>query len=222
MLIQKSTIDTSVTPVTADDTVENVRSRMKEEQVNTLPVIDQTTKKLVGQIHIKTLEDADSQNRISDIDLKDPVKLYIGQHIFEAARLMLQYELEMLPVVDKEWSFKGILTKNAVMDSLFRMLNLAEEGSVILVEVSRADFSLSEIVQIIETEGAKILGLTVETPDNKDQHFEVSLKLNLQDVSRVVAALRRYEYRVVTQTESTVFGEELEERADELLKFINM
>ena len=131
---------------------------------------------------------------------------------------MLQHELRLLPVVDEEWTFLGILTKEQVLESLSRMLNLAEFGSVITVEIERIDFSISEIVQIIETEGAKILGVTVET----EQKFEVSFKLNLKDVSRVVAGLRRYEYQVLAQSESTVFGEDLEHRADELLKYIDM
>jgi len=222
MLADKSIVEKDFAPLKGIDVVLSVKKRMEEEELTTLPVVNQVTQKLIGQVeyeHIKELED---QTPVSDLELDEAVKIYQGQHIFEAARLMLQYELRVLPVVDEEWTYLGILTKKQVLESLSRMLNLAEFGSVITVEIKRIDFSISEIVQIIETEGAKILGVTVETPDDSEQKFEVSFKLNLKDVSRVVAALRRYEYNVLAESESTVFGEDLEHRADELLKYIDM
>lgn len=222
MLANKSLIVTDFAPLSGSDLVGKARQRMEEEQLGMLPVVDETTQKLIGQLQQKKLERTPDNTRIAELELDEAVKLYRGQHIFEAARLMLQHELRLLPVVDEEWTFLGVLGKQEVLESLSRMLNLAEFGSVITVEVSRADFTISEIVQIIETEGGKILGVTVEMPDKTDQQFEVSFKLNLKDVSRVVSALRRYDYRVVTQSESTVFGEELEDRADELLNYINM
>jgi len=222
MLANKSMVEKGFTPLQGTDLAHSVKSRMDEEQISTLPVVNQVTQKLIGQVEYEQINDVDDQTLVSDLELDEVVKLYQGQHIFEAARLMLQHELRLLPVVDEEWTYLGVLTKKQVLESLSRMLNLAEFGSVITVEIERIDFSISEIVQIIETEGAKILGVTVETPDDSEQKFEVSFKLNLKDVSRVVAALRRYEYNVLAQSESTVFGEDLEDRADELLKYIDM
>lgn len=222
MLINKSIVETYYEPLEGSDVVETIENRMEKEQVTTLPVVNQTTQKLIGQVEYDQLNELDDQTLVSDIDLKEAVKIYEGQHIFEAARLMLQYEQRILPVVDEEWTYIGLLTKKNVLESLSRMLNLAKSGSVITVQLEPVDFSLSEIVQIIETEGAKILGITVETIDSTEDKLEVSLKLNVKDVSRVTAALRRYDYVVLTESGSTVFGEDLEERADELLKYIDM
>ena len=222
MLADQSIIQKDFTPLNGTELIEAVKERMELEDVTTLPVVDETTRKMIGQVELEQLLKFRDDKRVSDLELIEPVKLYQGQHIFEAARLMLQHELRMLPVVDNEMAYQGMLSKQQVLESLSRMLNLAEFGSVITVEIERVDYSISEIVQIIETEGAKILGVTVETPDNSEQKFEVSFKLNIKDVSRVVAALRRYDYSVLAQSESTVFGEDLEKRADELLKYIDM
>lgn len=222
MLVNKSLITSDAKPLTGTDTVAKVIKEMQEREVTTLPVINKATQKLIGQVSLSYLEQQDSDQPLSDLELDEAVKFYAGQHIFEAARLMLQYEVRLLPVVDQEWTFQGFMMKEQVLESLSRMLNLAEYGSVITVELDRVNFSLSEIVQLIETEDAKILGVTVERPDQNDQQFEVSFKLNVKDVSRVAAALRRYDYSVITQSGSTVFGEDLEERADELLNYIDM
>lgn len=222
MLANKSILKTDFKPLEAGDLVVEVIDRMEVQRVKTLPVVDKTTQKLVGQVKYAQLIDTDNSTMISDLKVDEAVKVYKGQHIFEAARLMLQHELQLLPMVDKESTFLGIITKERVLESISEMLNLVESGSVITIELEPIDFSISEIVQIIETEGAKILGVTVEGPNNGKQNFEISVKLNVKDTSRVTAALKRYDYAVLIESESTVFGNDLEHRADELLKYIDM
>jgi len=222
MLTTTSITKTGFEPLQGTDAVSEVKSRMQKMGVKRLPVVDPTTQKLIGQLSADRLPDGESDAVVADLELDEAVKIYEGQHIFEAVRLMLQYELQFLPLVDDEWTFLGMISKQQVLQALSRMLNLAEEGSVVTVELEPIDFSISELVQIVETEGAKILGLTVETPDSTQQTFHVSLKLNMKDISRVTAALKRYDYDVIVESENTVFGKDLEHRADELLKYIDM
>jgi len=222
MLANKSIVKTDFDPLTGTDSAKEARERMKEEGLKTLPVVDSTTRKLIGQVGMGQLEDIGDKAAISQVNLREAVKAFQGQHIFEVARLMFQYELPVLPIVDEEETFLGIITKQQVLEALSKMLNLAEFGSVLTISLDPVDFTISEIVQIIETEGAKILGVTVESPGDNKKIFEVSFKLNLKDVSRVKAALNRYGYDVIAESESTVYGKDLENRADELLKYIDM
>lgn len=222
MLANKSITQSDFKPLRGTDTVEAVRNRMKEEQVNALPVVDPTTQKLIGQIDRDQLSRADDYQQISDLQMDKVVKIFEGQHIFEGVRLMLQYELNLLPLVNKEGTFLGVITKQQILEAISKMLNLEQKGSVLTIEIEPIDFSLSEIVQIIEAEGAKILGVAVESSDGNHQAFEVSVKLNLKDISRVTAALKRYGYSVISESESTVLENDLEYRADELLKYIDM
>lgn len=222
MLANKSITKTAFEPLQASDTVAEVIKRMDEMGVQRLPVVDTTTRKLIGQVAYSDLEEVEESAAVSDLDLNEAVKIYEGQHIFEAARLILQYELQNLPLVDEESTFLGMIDKEQVLQSISRMLNLAEEGSVLTIELDPIDFSISELVQIVETEGAKILGLTVETPESTRNTFQVSLKLNMKDLSRVTAALKRYDYDIIVESENTVFGKDLEHRADELLKYMDM
>lgn len=221
-MLAKQALNTEIQPLYAHDSVEECRRKMNELEVSTLPVVDQTTKKLIGQIKKSQLDEKALESTVSEIDSEEPVKIFLGQHIFEAARLMLQYERRLIPVVDKELTFKGFLGKSAVLESLTHMLNLAEFGSVITIELNQRDFTISEIVHLIETEGAKILGITVEMPETPANNLEVSIKLNLQDVSRVAATLRRHEYVVLTDSGNEAFGMDVETRADELIKYLDM
>jgi predicted transcriptional regulator len=221
MLINKSIIADDE-PLVTSDSVETSKERMRLQDVKNLPVVDPATRKLVGQISYGKLQEAQRDNLINDLELDEAIKVYNGQHLFEAAKLMLHYELKALPIVDEQWTFLGIITKQEVLHALARMLNLAEFGSVISVELNHSDFTISEIVQIIEIEDAKILGLTVEPPNEENQAFEISIKLNLQDISRISAALRRYGYIVFTGSEAEVLNEDIENRAGELLRYLDM
>ena len=210
-------------PLTGQDSIEEAKRLMMELDTGYLPVVDTTTRKLIGQVSLKGLNDLDGvEELISDVELEEAVKIYEVQHVFEAARLMLLYEMRFIPVVNNGLEFKGTVVKQKVLEALTDMLNLAEYGSVVTVELQQRDFSLSEIIHLIEVEGAKILGVTVETPNADNDMFEVSFKLNVQDVSRVAAALRRYSYNVSAESGSEVFGMDLENRADELIKYLDM
>lgn len=222
MLVEKKLITSRFNPLKGNDVVALVKERMQAEAVQVLPVVDNTTHALIGQVHLGDLESAEPNESVADIELHEPVKVYQGQHIFEAARLMLRYERKMLPVVDKEWAMLGVVKREKVLEMIPQILNITEPGSVITITLDPIDFSISEMVNIIETENAKILGMTVEQPHQDDQTFVVSFKLDVQDVSRVAAALRRYDYTISTNSENEIFGEDLETRADELLKYIDM
>ena len=222
MLANKSITKSEFEPLRGTDTVAAVRERMIEEQVNALPVVDPTTQKLIGQIGRDQIDRANDDQQISDLQMDKVVKIFEGQHIFEGVRLMLQYELNLLPLVNKEATYLGVITKQQILEAISKMLNLEQKGSVLTIEIEPIDFSLSEIVQVIEAEGAKILGVAVESPDSDHQAFEVSVKLNLEDISRVTAALKRYGYSVLVESESTVLENDLEYRADELIKYIDM
>jgi CBS-domain-containing membrane protein len=222
MLANKSITKSEFEPLRGTDTVSAVRERMKEEQVNALPVVDPTTQKLIGQVELDQLSHVEDDQQISDLQMDKVVKIFEGQHIFESVRLMLQYELNLLPLVNKEATYLGVITKQQILEAISKMLNLEQKGSVLTIEIEPIDFSLSEIVQVIEAEGAKILGVAVESPDGNHQAFEVSVKLNLEDISRVTAALKRYGYSVLVESQSTVLENDLEYRADELIKYIDM
>lgn len=222
-MLAAQAINTDTRILTMDDSIAKAREQMDELNVDTLPVIESETQKLVGQITRETLRQPNPEMiTVAEMELEKPIAIFNNQHLFYAVRLMLQHELDVLPVIDRDLLFQGIIQKHQVMELLGEMLNLTKYGSIITIELSRNDFTLSEIVQIIETEGGRILGVTVEEPDENKQSYEVSIKLNLQDVSRVASSLRRYDYTISTEAKSESHNIDLETRADEFLKYLDI
>lgn len=221
-MIVKNLIKTDIKPLRTDQALSEAMQIMKDLNVKCLPVVDQATGKLIGQIERSDLKSSDQQGPLDRLELADPVKVAASQHIFEAVRLMLQFELHLIPAVDSEQEYKGVVHKQDVLDKLTNMLNLAEYGTIITIELEERDFTLSEIVQLIEVEGAKILGLAVETPSDNTDRFRVSIKLNLKDPGRISATLKRYGYLVTSETRNDMDEIDYEDRAGELLHYLNI
>lgn len=222
MLVSQA-LDTTATVLRKDQPITGAIEQMERLKVTVLPVVDTETGKLAGQVTLGQMADAGKHLKIvGELTLREPVKIFRKQHLFNAIQLMLKYELSLLPVVNSEWIYQGIIHKKDILESLTHMLNITEFGSVITIELSPDDFTLSEIVQIIETEGGKVLGITVEAPDAKTDNYEISIKLNLKDVSRIASSLRRHDYTIITEVEGDSARIDLETRADELIKYLEV
>ena len=196
---------------------------MEAWQTANIPVIEPTTKKVIGQVTLDMLmELPDEFQKLSEIELQPPIYSFEYQHLFEVARQMLSKEVRFIAVVDSSESIIGIVEKKDILESFSEMLNISTRGSVISVEVSEADYTLTELVNIIEAENAKILGLTVEHSRGEESGIQVSIKLNLEDTTAVVSSLKRHGYITTTENRDDLLQIDMSSRADELLRYLEL
>ena len=196
---------------------------MEAWQTANIPVIEPTTKKVIGQVTLDMLmELPDESLMISDVDLDPPIYAFESQHLFEVARQMLSKEVRFIAVVDSSESFLGIIEKKDLLEAFSEMLNISTQGSVISVEVGEADYTLTELVNIIEAKGDKVLGLTVEHSRAEESGVHVSIKLNLEDTSAVVSSLKRHGYITTTENRDDLLQIDMSSRADELLRYLEL
>jgi predicted transcriptional regulator len=222
MLVQRI-INTEFTPLTPDDTASKALAKMEAWHTTCLPVVEPTTGKLVGQIRLNQVVDlADESIKISTLSLETPSAVLPHQHIFEVARQMLMHEVRIIPVIGSDHTYKGIAEKKKVLEALSEMLNVSVSGSVISVEVETNDYSLSELVHLIESENARILGVAVEAPKGVSESFQVSFKLNVKDTSGISQSLRRHGYLVQSENQSELLQFDISDRADELMRYLDV
>jgi predicted transcriptional regulator len=178
---------------------------------------------LVGQV---SLDDIQSFAQADSIALEKGagygLVLRDSIHVLEAAHIMLRYERNSLPVVRSDGSYVGVISKLKLIESITRLLNLGDQGTLIMVELKPRDFMLSDIIRIIESEGARILTLTVQSPDAINENYRISVKLNLDDLSRVGNALRRYGYLISVESAAELSDDELSDKADAFMRFLDI
>lgn len=222
-MLAKKLSNNSFTPLHISDDISSAINKMDAWQTENIPVLDPATLKIVGQAVFSNLTDVDDKSAIiSDINLQPPVFAFENEHIFEVARKMLHHEVRFMALVDQSESYIGIIEKKDVLEAFSKMLNVATFGSVITVEMAEADFTLSKLVNVIESEGAKILGLTVDHQNDNSSRLQVSLKLNLQDTSAVTSALERHGYVTTTENRHDMMQVDLTSRADELMRYLDL
>lgn len=222
MLI-KDLINTEFIPLVPSDTVSAAISKMEAWQAYSIPVIEPTTKKVVGNIRFEDLaESPDKDTALSDISWQPPVSSYETQHVFEAARRMIQFDKRVLAITDEKDAFIGVMERKRLFEALTGMLNITSDGSVITVMMQQTDFTLAKIIYLIETEGAKILGLATENVTNGGSFVNISIKLNSKDTSAIISSLNRYGYIANSESHDDFLQEDLSNRASELLRYLEL
>lgn len=222
-VLAEKLINRDFEPLRPNDTVSSALAKMDAWQTSSVPVIEPSTQKVIGHILFETVANIpDVKTKLVDVTWRPALYTLQTQHVFEVARQMLQHEVRILAVTDEMETYQGIIEKKSVLEALSDMLNVGITGSVITVLLEKQDFTLSKLVHLIETENAKILGLTVEQPENEESLLQVSLKLNLEDTSAITSSLKRYGFVVSTVTKEDLLQVDMTSRANELIRYLDL
>ncbi len=222
-MLAKELLNRDFNPLEPLSPISLALAKMDAWQTSSLPVVEPLTSRNIGHILFEDIANQlDESKLVSELNIRPPFYTYHNQHIFEVARQMLQHEVRLVPVVDHAEQYIGVIEKKKVLEALSKMLNLNTEGSVIAVHMARADFTLSEIVHLIETEGAKILGLTVNPSAEMEAYLEISIKVSSEETSAITSSLRRHGYTALTTNKSDLMQLDLSSKADELIRYLDV
>ena len=86
--------------------------------------------------------------------------------------------------------------------------------------MSPHDYSLAEIARLIESENTKILSCFLSSPHGKES-LELTLKLSREDLKHVIATLQRFGYEIKSSFYESDFLDDLKDRYDALMKYLN-
>lgn len=216
-------IDNHFAPLRQSSTPAEAIALMEREKLQFYPIVDSDSHKLVGQAELDQMREIGTAPDFA-IDRGSGYGhvLRDSNHVLEAAQIMLRNNRTALPVVDREVNYLGMLTRNDLIESITRLLNLNEPGTVMMIEIPARDYMLSDIMRIVESEGARLITLTVEAPVLPNGFFRVSIKLNLDDLSRVGSALRRYGYQISSESSAELTDTDLADRADAFMRYLDL
>lgn len=142
-------------------------------------------------------------------------------HIYEVLKIAALDHLSIIPVLNNKESYLGSIDVRKLLYKFADTNTILEQGSIIVLEMSITDYSLARISQIIESENAKILSVFI-TSQPSSQKTEVTLKINLIDLGRVIRALERYDYFVKASYQRDSYHDDLKDRYDELMNYLNL
>lgn len=129
-------------------------------------------------------------------------------------------ECNIMPVLNEKNIYLGYYELEDVIKFFQESPFLKEEGGIIVIQKTKSDYSISQISQIVEGNGGKLLGLFISNIN--DQLVEITLKISQSYMNEILQALRRYEYVIISEHQEDSYLENLKERSDYLDKYLNI
>jgi CBS domain-containing protein len=144
------------------------------------------------------------------------------QHIFEVIGLAARLKLSVVPVLDNNHFYKGVITTSDLVRHIAGISSMDQPGGIVVLELVERDYSLSQIAQIVESNNIKVLSMYITSPPESTK-LEVTLKLNSTDIASVIRTFERYNYDVKTWISSNDSIDQFyQERFDLLMKYLNI
>lgn len=214
-------ISDAIPTLKATDSVQRVLDRMAEFRVSHLPVV--SDKEMLGLIAEEDLiEVSDYNAEIGSLNLHfQKHDLYEDQHVYDVIRLINEHHLTLVPVLDHQKNYMGVITLTTLTEYFATLTSIKEPGSIIVLEINNRDNSLAHVAQIIESENAQILSSYIQSfPDSTK--LDLTLKLNRTDVSGIVASFLRYNYIVKATFNDIKSDEGNQDRYDQLMNYLDI
>src|SRR5690606_5960392 len=155
--------------------------------VRHLPIVNNT--QFLGLISEDDLLEGDLDEPVGNYALTIP-KPFVNanDHLVEVLRVIGQSKLTLIPALNDAGDYLGVITQEDLLTHLARSTSLAENGSILILEVNRQDYSPSEITRIIEGENGVVLMMYLSS-EPQLEIIEITLKLHAPSMSRIVSSL---------------------------------
>ncbi|HRI60995.1 MAG TPA: CBS domain-containing protein [Saprospiraceae bacterium] len=217
----RSIIALDIPSLSVEQTGRDAFHLLSDFHVKHLPVVDDGH--LVGLLSEEDIFNHKLYDPISSYDLSLMRRFAVreSEHIFEVMRVMGDNRLTVIPVIDEEGIYLGLITQNDLLRHFANMSSFSEPGAVLVLEMSRRDYSLTTIARIVEEDDVKILNALVSSTSDPDE-VEITLKLNRNELGRTIASLERHGYEVKETFSELEHSDSLKERYESLMNYLNV
>jgi acetoin utilization protein AcuB len=210
-----------VPSVHTSDSIQKVIDRMYEFRVKHLPIVNE--EQFLGLVAENDLiKETDYSTPIGALRLS-LVNPYVlaEQHVYDVIRLFHEQQLTVVPVLDIKNNYLGLISINAITEYFATLTSVGQPGGIIVLEIYNKNNSLAHMSQIVESDNAQILSSYVRSfPDSTK--MEVTLKVNKQDISAIVASFLRYDYDIKATFNHTHENDNSRERYNSFMNYLNL
>lgn len=210
-----------IPPLLHTDSGEKALLWMDEFQVNHLPVLKNGN--FVGVLsESELLDQSDLEPNLDELfqHLPRPF-VFADAHLFDILQHFSLFKITALPVLDRQEQYLGVISSQDLLQLLAQSTGAKELGSVLVLEMDANNYVLSQIAQIVESNQAKILNLFINSEPDSTK-IQVSLRINQQNLSPIIRTFERYDYQVLASYQAENQQNELQERYDELMLYLNI
>ena len=219
-MIAKQLISAELIPLKTSDTGKEALTFMSDYYVSQMPIVN--NKQLLGLIAEEDILEHDVEEAVGSYELSlSQVFVHESDHIFDVLNRVAEYRLTVVPVIDNEENYIGLITARDLLYFFANSFSFDEPGSIIVLEVPRSDYLLSTIARIVESEDAAVLCSFITSHTDTSSVY-VNLKINRSQIQHIVASFERHKYKVYASYTEDDYNDILKQRYDELIHYLTM
>lgn len=201
------------------DTVATALQLMSDFKTSHLPVV--SDEKFLGLIADEDLVEEENANTTLEVFQTNliPAAVNAGFHFIKASTIYNLYQTNLVPVVSDNNELLGTISSGALVTALGNLCGSSEFGALVVLQIERSRFAISEINSIVESDGAIIVHLNV-SPLPVSDLLEVTLQINKKEIATIIATFERYEYSVSYYSGEELFENEISTNYNNLMNYL--
>jgi len=191
----------NVVTISPDADLRNAIEIMHRHSIRHLPVVDGD--RMLGFVTESNLRQyllTDMLNELttSDVMIINPITVDSNASIDYAARLIHEYKIGGLPVLDKR-KLVGIITITDILGAFIELLGLLEESTRLDVLLNEKKGSIDDILKLIKEMGSKIISVGVDTQSSRKKVYYIRLKKT--DIKPIIQKIEQSGHKVLALME---------------------
>ncbi|MEI8141361.1 MAG: CBS domain-containing protein [Chitinophagia bacterium] len=142
-------------------------------------------------------------------------------HFLTALDLFSKHELSILPVLNEQQEYIGMIPQKNLNDALAKFLGVESPGAIIVLAVAPYQYSLAEMSRLVESNNAQIVQLN-SYYDESNGAMIITLKINKDEAQSIIATFQRYDYQLVHYFGKTPIHNDIEAHYHHLMNYLDV
>ncbi len=219
-MLANELINKNIPRLQLQDTVSKALQLITDYRISHIPVVVNNI--FLGLISEDDLLDAEDEKLPIEILQNNFLNATVqgNVHFLNAVSCSIQFDTTVVPVINDN-EFAGVITINDLLKTLGNFSGADEIGGLVVLEMVRSQFAISEISRIVESNDCTILHLNTIT-NNTTGLLTVTLHINKRDIASVIATFERYDYNVVYSFGNEKTEHELNTNYEHLMHYLDI
>lgn len=220
-MLSSELINHNIPRLQLQDSIAKAKQLMIDYKLTHLPIV--TENRFIGLISEEDLLDFDDEKLT--IQVAEPFFLtdfvLDDTHFLNVVNYCNQQSSNIVPIANRHQDFIGVVTSDDLLKTIGLFTGANELGGIVILELDRVDFSISEISRIVESNDATIYHLNTFN-DPKSEKMLVTLHINNKEISSIVATFFRYDYSVKYHFGIDSFEEKTTSNFNNLMNYLGI
>ncbi|MFN8250580.1 MAG: CBS domain-containing protein [Ferruginibacter sp.] len=214
-------INSNIPRLKLQDSVSKALQLVNDYRVTHLPVVQE--EKYLGLVSEEDLLDMEDDRATIETMQENFIYTAVteNEHFLNAVNCCNQFDTTVVPIINEEKELLGVITAPDLLKALGNFAGTNEIGGIVVLEMERSQFAISEISRIVESNDAHILHLNT-TVHPETGMLTVTIHINKKEIAAIVATFERYDYDVIYYFGTENFENEIHTNYRHLMNYLDI